>query len=315
MSQLATIQDQIYALESEFKAAQVDQSMSFAREAGFALQVLLPNDYAMGIARQNPQSVRNAVINIAAIGISLNPAKKQAYLVPRDGKICLDISYMGLIDMATDSGSVLWAQSAIVHQKDQFELMGLDKPPSHKFNPFDKERGDIVGAYVTVKTKGGDYLTHAMPIDAIHAIRDRSVAYRAFIQKKKLCPWVTDEGEMIKKTVVKQAHKYWPRSERLDAAIHYADTDGGEGIEVEPQNTNFRQSATQGAIVDEARKPIILAVAEAIKDRFEADDMIGAYEEYIDITDGEEKTMLWGKLPSHIKTALRKHGETLKGEK
>ena len=36
---------------------------------------------------------------------------------------------------------------------------------------------------------------------------------------------------MIKKTVVKQASKYWPHRDRLQEAIHHLDTEGGEGIE------------------------------------------------------------------------------------
>lgn len=35
---------------------------------------------------------------------------------------------------------------------------------------------------------------------------------------------------MILKTVVKQAAKYWPRRERLDAAIDHVNTEGEEGI-------------------------------------------------------------------------------------
>ena len=35
---------------------------------------------------------------------------------------------------------------------------------------------------------------------------------------------------MIKKTVVKRASKSWPKSERLDKAVHHLNTDGGEGI-------------------------------------------------------------------------------------
>jgi recombination protein RecT len=33
--------------------------------------------------------------------------------------------------------------------------------------------------------------------------------------------------------VVKRAQKYWPKTERLEAAVHHMDTDGGEGIVIE----------------------------------------------------------------------------------
>jgi len=223
--ELSVITDDIYGIQPVFERVAVG-GVAFEREAGFAIQSLQNNSYALKVAYANRQSVVDAVTNVAAIGISLNPARKQAYLVPRDNKICLDISYMGLMDLAISSGSILWGQSEIVHQQDVFEIHGFDKPPTHTRNPFATEgRGEIIGAYVVVKTKDGDYLTTAMPITEIYNIRARSAAY-----KKSQGPWVTDPGEMIKKTVIKRAYKMWPKTERLDAAIQYLNTEGGEGI-------------------------------------------------------------------------------------
>lgn len=248
MNAVTTIQSQIHALKNDFQAVLVDRSIHFEREAGFAIQSITASDYSTGIAQKNPQSVVNAVTNIAAIGISLNPAKKQAYLVPRDGKICLDISYMGLIDLAMNTGSIRWAQAALVYEKDNFALNGYDKPPTHVFSPFDKNRGAIVGVYVVVKTADGEYLTHTMEINAVYAIRDRSSAWKAWVSKKASCPWVTDEGEMVKKTCVKQAYKYWPKTERLEKAIHYLNTDGDEGLAVLAQTEGFADDLLQGLI-------------------------------------------------------------------
>lgn len=216
----------VNSTRDQFLSRQVSNDISFEAEAGFAIQ-LLSSDFARNIALKNRQSVIDAVTNVSAIGISLNPAKKQAYLVPRDGKICLDISYMGLIDLAVATGSILWAQCVIVRENDDFELQGYDKPPIHKFSPFSNNRGPIVGAYATVKTPSGDYLTHAMPITDIFSIRDRSQSWKS----GKSSPWKSDEGEMIKKTVIKQAYKYWPKtSPQLENAIHYLNTETGEGL-------------------------------------------------------------------------------------
>ena len=112
---LKVIENTVYGVREQFSSALVDKSISFEAEARFAIQVLSSSDYAIKIARSNPQSVINSVTNVAAIGISLNPAKKEAYLVPRDGKICLDISYMGLMELAAASGSIRWAQAHLVH--------------------------------------------------------------------------------------------------------------------------------------------------------------------------------------------------------
>lgn len=69
---------------------------------------------------------------------------------------------------------------------------------------------------------------------------------------------------------------------------------------------------TSGIQIAMERTSIILDTAEAIKDRFQANDVVGAYELCLDITDGDEKTYLWKQLPSNIRSAIKKHGESLK---
>ncbi|ELY2632442.1 recombinase RecT [Cronobacter sakazakii] len=223
----------INPLKVEFEQVCAEPSINFKRESEFAMQIFANNDYLAKTAMANTTSTRSAIMNVAAIGITLNPAQKLAYLVPRKGAICLDISYMGLMHIAQQSGAIKWCQSAIVRKNDQFRREGLDKPPVHIYSEFDtkEQRGEVVGAYVVVKTDDGDYLTHTMRIEDIYSIRDRSEAWKKYkTDNSKKCPWVTDEEQMMLKTVVKQAAKYWPRRERLDAAIDYVNTEGEEGI-------------------------------------------------------------------------------------
>lgn len=66
--------------------------------------------------------------------------------------------------------------------------------------------------------------------------------------------------------------------------------------------------------VSDARMSVITDVSLAVQERMEVDDIIGAYEEYMGITDGEEKIALWGLLDSKTRSALKKHGESLKGK-
>lgn len=217
-NQLTVMQDNIFDCENRFNAVNA-YKLNFKREASFALQLLGNNSFLLGIASENPASLENAISNLAAIGISLNPATKEAYLVPRSRAVCLDISAIGLMKLATDSGSISWAQSKIVFQKDTFEDNGSGQAPTHKFEAFG-ERGAIVGVYAVAKTSTGDYLTDTMSIKECHDIRDRSEAWKSFkAGKTKSCPWSTDEGEMMKKTVIKRASKLWPKSERLDTAV------------------------------------------------------------------------------------------------
>lgn len=272
---IAVVTQDIYNTREAFTAVLADKSLSFEREAGFAIQVISSSSYATKVAMNNRQSVVDAVTNIAAIGISLNPAKKQAYLVPRDGKICLDISYKGLMNLAIASGSIRWAKAELVYSSDQFVLNGYDSPPSHRFAPFNPDRGELVGVYVVAKTADGDYLTDTMTIAEVHAIRDRSKAWQAWINDKKSCPWVTDSGEMTKKTIVKRASKYWPQTPRLEQAIHFLNTDGGEGIDLSGQPSSDPQLAK--AWIDKINtaesEPALTAIwQEAVKVAREARD-------------------------------------------
>ena len=68
--------------ESMFLERITDEKVTFAAESQFAIQALQGNNYLAGIAKKNMVSLQNAIINVASIGISLNPANKHAYLFP-----------------------------------------------------------------------------------------------------------------------------------------------------------------------------------------------------------------------------------------
>lgn len=218
----------------------VDSSVDWASESQFAIQLFQANDYLAKVAMSNPISAQNAIINVAAIGISLNPAQKLAYLVPRNGGVCLDISYMGLLHLAMDSGSIKLGQSVIVYANDTFKTRGIDKDPLHEFEAFG-DRGDPVGCYCVVKTADGDYLTEIMSKADIYAIRDQSQAWKGHLKSGKACPWSTNELEMWRKTVVKRGSKYWPKVERLNNATAYLN-DNGEGFDKEPVMPHYSQA-------------------------------------------------------------------------
>lgn len=223
----------IYAQQQHFESV-APKDINFAKEAEFAVQILQGNSYSARIAMQNQQSLVAAIRNVAAIGISLNPAAKHAYLVPRGGKICLDVGYLGLLHIATESGSILWAQCKIVYANDNYRSNGVDKAPTHEYSPFTKSRGEPVGAYCVAKTHDGSFLTEEMDIDSIHAIRARSESFK----KGGTSPWGTDYGEMVRKTVIKRAYKYWPKSDRMTAAVDMLNQQ--EGIDFKSEQSSGR---------------------------------------------------------------------------
>lgn len=273
-----TIQDRVFSLEKEFNEVN-SYKMNFIKEAQFALQLLQSNEYLMKAAQANPTALEYAIINLASIGISLNPALKQAYLVPRGGKICLDISYIGLIQLATDTGSVEWVQAEIVKAKDEFTYQGVGKAPLHKMNPFG-DRGDVVGVYCVAKLSTGESLSTIMTKQECEAIRDKSS------QAAQSGPWKTFAEEMQKKTVIKRASKLWPKSERVQKAVDVLNEHEGVDFNSKaphmdaPTNTDTPTDKTFANI-----RALLKAKNEAEKKSRTEDDLL----DYISVQSKTEK--------------------------
>ena len=229
--------------ESHFNNALGENKVEWIKESQFAIQILGNNKALAELAYKGEASLQNAIINVAAIGISLNPALKHAYLVPRGGIVCLDISYMGLMHIAMQSGSIQWGQAKIVYANDTYANNGIDKAPTHTQDTFSREKGEVVGVYCTVKTADGDYLTEEMDIDTLHKVEATSKASKG--------PWKQWREEMQRKTVVKRASKYWPKVERLSHAIETINAH--EGLELTPEkevNSEYIQMVVDQTEID-----------------------------------------------------------------
>ena len=205
--------DKVIDLAQERFTRMAPKGINCDAEKGFAVQQLSTNDYLMKVAMNDKASLVQAITNVAAIGLSLNPAKKQAFLVPRGGRVCLDPSYMGMCDMATSSGAVEWLQANAVYSLDSFTDNGPGEKPTHQYQAMKplSERGEFAGVYCVAKTHTGDYLTTVMLKEEVDSVKGRSE-----LGKKGSGPWSTDYNEMAKKTVVRRAFKMLPKSESLD---------------------------------------------------------------------------------------------------
>lgn len=280
-----------------FTGAATDQSVTWAKESQFAIQAFHKNDFLAKTAMANPTSAQNAIINVAAIGITLNPAAKLAYLVPRDGGVHLDISYMGLLHLAQVSGAIQWGQCKLVYANDTYESNGLDKAPTHKYNAFG-ERGPVVGGYCTVKTQQGDYLTDEMSLTEIKQVENTS--------KAKNGPWKNWWEEMARKTIVKRSAKYWPRVERVDNAIHHLNDD--EGIEMEPVMPHKPEEEVAAEAAERFSRMESLAL-DLVEGMRQADNM----DELKDLF-GKAYTMTKGtKLQSNVQAEYAKKKQQLEG--
>ena len=155
------------------------------------------------------QSLLSAVMGASILGLELEPALGQAYLVPYQNKkgfmeAQLIPGYRGYISLANRSGQIESVTATEVFTKDEFEYeLGLN--PKLRHIPAEGDRGEFKGAYTIFKHRSGESTFEYMDKAKIDKVRERSKA-------KDSGPWVTDYEEMAKKTVIRHRAKYEPIS-------------------------------------------------------------------------------------------------------
>ncbi len=223
-------------------------------ESMFALQALSRNTL---LQKCDPLSIRDAIINVAAIGLSLNPQLQQIALIPRyskkaGGYLCnADPMYQGLIKLATDGGTVLQTWCSVVYQDEvndhRFEYRTGSHPfLKHEPDPFKTHTmDDAIGAYccADIRNSAHVHITF-MSRDEIYKARDSSEMIKKALKDDRPIkgPWADWEEEMWKKTVLKRAQKMWPKgSGRLETAVALANV--ADGV-IEPKSTDIIATAT-----------------------------------------------------------------------
>lgn len=276
MNMPANVYDVIAQQETSFNLVVTDNAITWPKEVAFARQALQANDTLNNVAWKNQPSLQNAIINIASIGISLNPALKHAYLVPRGNRVCLDISYMGLLHLAVQAGAIVFGQAKLVYSNDVYFNTGVDTKPEHQQQTFG-DKGDIVGCYCTVKLPSGDFLTEEMDKLILDKIKATS--------KSSNGPWRAWPEEMMRKAVVKRASKYWPIGDatRLQDAVTMLNEQEGNEIDITPareesnslQDLVSDQSGDIGELIANCQDIVDLKIIgktiNHVKDQFQKD--------------------------------------------
>ena len=216
---------------------------------------VLPSDRLQDLAREMPSHIRpdlfkrnllNAIMinwdlmkcdpgllfrevsKAAALGLYLDPALGEAYIILSRGEPQLRVGYRGVTKLARQSGTVSLVYAHEVREGDFIECdQGTAKRLIHKPKLF-TDRGRIIGYYSVITFNDGAFDFEPMSISDIHGIRDRSDAWKAFKAKKiKSTPWSTDEPEMAKKTVIRRLMKRAPQSPELAEALRIEDAAEG----------------------------------------------------------------------------------------
>ena len=165
-------------------------------------------------------SLFKCLLDLSAAG--LEPDGRRAYLIPYGNECTLILSYMGMIELVRRSGDVVSIRSELVCENDEFSWE--NGKVTHKVE-WRKPRGEIQAVYAEAVLRSGETQTATMTKDEVDAIRKRS-------RSGSSGPWVTDYGEMAKKTSLRRLCKLLPLSPEVTEHIE-RDQDVRE-IEVVP---------------------------------------------------------------------------------
>ena len=162
----------IYGPEAESK---------FLKEFGFAVMQAKNNKM---LASCDPESVKHSIIQVALTGLTLNPVRQSAYLVPR-GKTCtLDIGYQGMIDILVTSGSVKSIYGGVVLKGDHFEYEQSTEIPKLIHRPnleTEMVESNCLAAYCIVTYPDGEKQPFVMRKGEVLAHKNAS---KIFFRKK-----------------------------------------------------------------------------------------------------------------------------------
>ena len=235
------------------------------------------------------QSLLSSVMGAAILGLELEPALGQAYLVPYRNKrgfleAQLIPGYRGYISLASRSGEIHSVTASEVYTKDTFEYeLGLN--PKLKHIPAEGDRGEFRGAYVVFEHKEGPPTFEYMSKDRIDRVMNRTKS------KDKdgniTGPWITDYEEMAKKTVIRHRAKYEPIS------IEFA-----KAREIEER-----------AIMGESQLDLLPAPEEPMEGEIPGEPESPGFDELVKAKAKE------GKDISHLKDFIQAVTESVKGTK
>lgn len=202
----------------------------------------------------------SAFIQLAISGLSLRDG--EAYIIPRGGKAVFEPGWRGKLKHINENPSVLHChEPVLVYDVDEFDFeKGMQtriikhKPAKH----YNQEGRVITFVYWVVEFINGPAV-FIMDRDEVLAIRNQySEPYKSYVADckaagkeigesfslrrpgqnydAKIAPpmWIKDEGEAFKKTLVRHAYKYIPKTSKQKALEQYAmKTQGAEREKIE----------------------------------------------------------------------------------
>lgn len=238
-------------------------------ELAFAVQMFDKNPTLM---QSKPATIYASLANLGNMGLTLNPAMKQAYLVPRKNKgqweCCLSPSYMGLIKTVTDGGAVLVMEAGLVFEGDDFDVLegsggyvkvkSLSYKSRKQMTPEERDLiklrqpgphfwDNLIFAYSKAVLHNGAESIDLIPVERLLRIKARCVKDTRDDAVINVHP-----DEWAKKTVIAHHTKTLPKSERSALAVHSFHKAEGipdyDNLDMTSERSIFSQLEGQGPV-------------------------------------------------------------------
>lgn len=207
--------------------------LNFAAEARYALEKITNNKLLL---KCDPDTLKDSMVHLAAVGLSLNPAAQQMALIPRwnTKRNRFDCTaspmYRGLMKLATDTGLItnITAEVVFEDEDDDFDVDLGSKPylrhkpkftrnakVDRRIDLIDLDKNRMIATYCVAHLRDSEW-PHITVMDLQETlnIANASDAFHPRKENKNPSgPWVYWVGEMVKKAVIRRASKQWPLSD------------------------------------------------------------------------------------------------------
>lgn len=184
----------------------------------------------------DPRTIIAGVMQGAQMGLEVNTALGQAYLIPfknnktNQMEAQFQTGYRGELSLAYRSGLFKSIMAYSVYPNDDFEYqLGLEQKLKHV--PARSPDGEPIYYYAVYKTTTGGEAFYVMSREQVDAHAKKfSMAY----QKGWTSPWKSDFDSMAKKTCLKQLLNYAPKTIEYERAFS---ADGSIKTEIQEDMT------------------------------------------------------------------------------
>lgn len=175
-------------------------------------------------------SIYEACLEAATLGLLVGGSLAHAYLVSYNCKVGANswekraqfqLGYRGMVELLRRSDKIKRVEARVVYEGDDFDFgYGLVPTLTHKPRGC-TDPAKITHAYAIAFFSDGSTQFDVLDKDEIADARKRSKSFSS--EKGPAGPWVTDPGEMCKKTVVRRLCKLLPMSPDVQRAIEADD--------------------------------------------------------------------------------------------